>query len=70
MVRALAAYLLLFWLLGLVVHLDWLAHLFAGLAVVLLAIDLIANYTRTSSFTAGRPFSRRQFPSNKSTIHS
>ena len=63
MVRALAAYLLVFWLLGLIIHVSGLAYLFGGLAVALLAIDQLVAYSETTSrarrMTAGRSFSQR-----------
>jgi hypothetical protein len=43
MLRALGAFLGMFWLLSLVVHLDELAHLFGGAALALLAIDLLSR---------------------------
>jgi len=48
MVRALAAYLLVFWLLGLIIHLGGLANLFGGLAVALLTIDQLRTYSTTT----------------------
>jgi hypothetical protein len=51
MVRALAAYLLVFWLLGLVIHLSGLAYLFGGLAVALLAIDQLMASSATTPRT-------------------
>ena len=65
MMRALAAYLLVFWLLGLVVHLGGLVHLFGGLALVLLTIDrAIADSASTAAThrAAGRSFIRRDLP--------
>ena len=61
MVRALAAYLMVFWLLGLLVHLDGLVHLFGGLAVALLVIDqLMANLGNTPrARTSERSFGER-----------
>lgn len=53
MMRALAAYLLVFWLLGLVVHLSGLVHLFGVTALTLLAIDLLMT-NPTSSPRASR----------------
>lgn len=64
MVRALAAYLLVFWLLGLVIHLNGLAYLFGGLAVALLAIDHLMTYSATTPRArrmTGRSFSQRHF---------
>jgi hypothetical protein len=64
MVRALAAYLLVFWLLGLVIHLSSLAYLFGGLAVALLAIDYLMAYSATTPRArrmTGRSFSQRRF---------
>lgn len=55
MLRALGAFLAMFWLLSLVVHLDELAHLFGGAALVLLAIDLLlASYARGMSTSRAR----------------
>lgn len=48
MVRALAAYLLVFWLLGLVIHLSGLAYFFGGLAVALLTIDHLVAHSATA----------------------
>jgi hypothetical protein len=62
MVRALAAYLLVFWLLGLVIHLSGLAYLFGGLAVALLMIDQLLGYSATTPRAhrmTGRSFSQR-----------
>lgn len=62
MVRALGAYLLVFWLLGLVVHLGGLVHLLGGLALALLTIDRrMANSQRSAptSRIMGRSFNRR-----------
>jgi hypothetical protein len=62
MVRALAAYLLVFWLLGLVIHLSGLAYFFAGLAVALLGIDRLMAYSATTLRARrmiGRSFSQR-----------
>jgi len=47
MLRTFAAFLLVFWLLGLAVHLDGLIHVFGAGALMLLAADLIA--TRASA---------------------
>jgi hypothetical protein len=41
MLRALGAFLVMFWLLSMTVHLDELAYLFGGAALVLFAIDLL-----------------------------
>jgi hypothetical protein len=41
MLRAFSAFLLVFWLLGLTVHLDGLVHLFGIAALVLFAMDLL-----------------------------
>ncbi len=63
MVRALAAYLLLFWLLGLLVHLGGLVHLFAGLAVALLVTDQFMTDVESApraSRTRVRSLSRRR----------
>jgi hypothetical protein len=57
MLRALAAYLLVFWLLGLVVHLGGLVHLFGVTALALFAIDLLTTNPTGSppaSSTRGR----------------
>jgi len=72
MVRALAAYLLVFWLLGLVVHLGGLVHQFGGLALALLTIDrLMANSESSppTSRTVGRSSNRRHLLQKKSAIH-
>ena len=62
MVRALAAYLLVFWLLGMVIHVSGLAYLFGGLAVALFAIDQLTAYSATTPRVrrmTGRSFSQR-----------
>ena len=50
MLRALAAYLIVFWLLGLAVHLGGFIHLLAGAALTLLAVDQL----KTSSASPHR----------------
>jgi hypothetical protein len=65
MVRALAAYLLVLWLLGLIIHVSGLAYLFGGLAVALLAIDQLVAYSATTPRArrmTGRSFSQRHLP--------
>jgi hypothetical protein len=52
MLRALAAYLLVFWLLGLVVHLGGLVHLFGVIALALLGIDLLMANSASSPRTS------------------
>jgi len=41
MLRAFGEFLLVFWILGLIVHLDGLIHLFGVAALALIAIDLL-----------------------------
>jgi hypothetical protein len=41
MLRAFGAFLLVFWLLGLAVHLDGVVHLFGIAALILFAMDLL-----------------------------
>ena len=48
MLRCFAAFLLLFWLLGLSVHLDGVVHAFALAALVLFALDLLRKSPRPS----------------------
>ena len=59
MLRALGAFLLLFCLLSLTVHLDGLARAFGGTALVLLAIDLLltkyGNVNPVSRSRTGSP---------------
>jgi hypothetical protein len=53
MLRALGAFLAMFWLLSMVVNLDELAHAFGGAALALLAIDLLLR-----NHASGLPVSR------------
>jgi len=56
MLWALAAYLLGFWLLGLVIHLGGFVYVFGGAALALFAIDqLIANSSSTRMPPKHRP---------------
>jgi len=65
MVRALAAYLLVFWLLGLVVHLGVIVYLFGAFALLLFVLDqLRANSESTprDRGTGARAFRRQRLP--------
>ncbi len=62
MLRVLGAFLCVFWLLSLVVHLGTLAYLFGVAALTLFGIDLLCQILQAAHATAGReeaPFVRR-----------
>jgi hypothetical protein len=55
MLRVFGAFLAMFWLLGLIVQLHGLAHLFGGAALTLFAIDLLLP-----TFASGTRVSRKR----------
>ena len=54
MLRAFAAFLVVFWLLGICVHLDGWVHAFGILAVALCVVDLVVKTPHTSRVRPSR----------------